>query len=579
MPTHRVEIAPKHIDEAKDAAEARTYESGDPLVFADVVEKGLQLRVRAGTASWILKFNGSSKSLGKLGEVRTAKAARERAQHVRALMRRGEDANEYLKSLAVSKDHGKAAADAESRKARADGAWTWKQLADAYLAEYLTQPKTKKRGVIPPSDDSVRDFKYFTGSVHFEKHLNDKLVRDVTRADIETVRDLARASNGPNAGRKAVQWISSAFTWGQKNEYGKTGLGDVPWWRLVSPKHVPQARNRYLTLEQIARVLYIAERYRDIPGRVQHKETNEATVAALWWIVLTAQRTGASMILTSSRVVPDKDMPGWQIAAFPAENMKSRRYHALPLPPRVGLLLERAKFSIDRETQWVFPSKKLRRNKSELVEDLHIHDQTVGGLIKRLRGKDWVGIKRKAPDLLEGIPHFSPHDLRKSLATILTDLKVRGDAASAVLDHSSGTPGEQEFQEADITRMAYNHSQRIELKRDAMTAWTEAVFEAVEAEWAKHPEEAPAEPKPKARRAPPPKPSDVVDRPAFVLREPWYLTYERWQRTKRVVAPPPMSLGSINKKGKAGADEDAAWLEARAREAARAMAAEAEAGE
>ncbi|MER8482396.1 hypothetical protein NKJ50_14740 [Mesorhizobium sp. M0115] len=53
--------------------------------------------------------------------------------------------------------------------------------------------------------------------------------------------------------------------------------------------------------------------------------------------------------------------------------------------------------------------------------------------------------KRESVDLLEGIPHFSPHDLRRSLTTILTDLKVRGDAASAVLDHSSGTPGRSNF--------------------------------------------------------------------------------------------------------------------------------------
>lgn len=543
MPTHRVEIAPKHLEEAKAAAAARTYESGDPLVFADVVEKGLQLRVRAGTVSWILKFDGSSKSLGKLSEVRTAKAARERAQNVRAVMKRGEDPKEYLLSLAVEKDHGKAAADTKSRKARADGAWTWKQLAAAYRDEYLSQPKKTKQGVKPPSEKTVKDFERYTGLAHFEKHLNDKLTRDLTRADIENVRDLARESNGPNAGRKVVQWISGALSWGQQHEYGKTGVGDIAWWKLVSPKHVPGTRGRYLSLEHIAQVLYVAERYRNIPGRVQHKEINEATLSALWWIVLTAQRTSASMGLMSSRVIPDRDAAGWQIAAFPAENMKSRRYHALPLPPHVGLLLERAKLGIDRRSQWAFPSLKLRRNRSELIEDLHIHDQTVNRMIMRLRGKDPVGKKRESPDLLEGIPHFSPHDLRKSLATILTNLKVRGDAASAVLDHSSGTPGEQEFQEADITRLAYNHSQRIELKRDAMTAWTEAVFAAVEAEWAKHrPKRSPF------RAVPPPIKRDVQEdkvakgKIPFSVEHPWYVLMERERAAARKPLPPLSSL-------------------------------------
>lgn len=547
MPTHRVELKKGHLAEAKAAAEARTFTSSDPLIFAHVGERGLQLRVQAGTVSWMLKWNGKTVSLGKLSEVTTVKAAVERAQHVRAVMKRGEDPKEYLLSLAVKKDHDKAAADTASRKARADGAWTWKQLAEAYVAEYLSQPKVTKKGVKPPSARSVQDFEYFTTLPHFETHLNDKLARDITRTDIETVRDLARTSNGPNAGRKVVQWISAAMSWGQNDQYGKTGVGDVAWWKLVSPRHVPATRTRYLTLEQIAQVLYIAERYRDIPGRVQHKEINEATLAALWWIVLTAQRTSASMALISSRVVDDKDAAGWKIAAFPAENMKSRRYHALPLPPRVVLLLERARMGIDRKTQWAFPSLKLRRNKSELIEDLHIHDQTVNRMILRLRGKDPVGKKRKSPDLLKGVPHFSPHDLRKSLTTILTDLKIRGDAASAVLDHSSGTPGEQEFQEADITRLAYNHSQRIELKRDAMTAWTEAVFAAVETEWAKH------QPKrPQFRPTPPPIKRDMQEsmtpqkKIPFSPAHPWYLSMEREKAAAWKPLPP---LSSLNRQG------------------------------
>jgi hypothetical protein len=34
--------------------------------------------------------------------------------------------------------------------------------------------------------------------------------------------------------------------------------------------------------------------------------------------------------------------------------------------------------------------------------------------------------------------------------------------------------------------LAYNKSQRLELKRDAMMVWTDAVFEAVEKEWQTH---------------------------------------------------------------------------------------------
>jgi len=570
MPTHRVELGKQHVEEALAAAKARTYTSGNPLVFIHVREDGLQLRVQGGSANWYVRFNGRTKSIGKVTTeptiTKAITAAVERGRHVRALLERGDDPTRYLQSLKVEGDHGAALADSASQKARAGGAWTFADLRAAYREEYVTQPKEKKSGVKPPSASSVTDFDRYASTQHHRDLIDDILVRDMTPEIVEEVRDRARLSNGPNAGRKAVQYISAALTWGQKTHMGKTGLGTgFQWWRAVSPRHVPGTRKRYLTLEQIAHVLYVAEKYRQMPNRGQDKPVTDAALAALWWIVLTAQRTSASMTLLSSRVVPDIERPGWFVAAFPAENMKSKRYHALPLPPRVGLLFDRARIGVKRETVWAFPSAKVRRPGSDELVDMHVHDSVVGQLIRRLRGKDDVARKRAAQDakriergkkplgtitdLLEGIPEFSPHDLRRSLATILSTMKVRGDAASAVLDHSSKTPHEEEFQEADITRLAYNHSQRLPLKAEAMTIWTDAVFKAVEAEWSKH---RPAASQPSSVRTPVRPPSrDVVERIQserqrclFSESGPWYLYFEG---SAEHTVPETLGLGGIRR--------------------------------
>jgi integrase len=547
MPTKRVELGKQHVEEALAAAAARTYTSGNPLVFVHVKEDGLQLRVQGGSANWYVRFNGKTKSIGKLTVEPTIPkaitAAVERGRHVRALMERGDDPDRYLKTLKVEKDHGIAAADAESQKARAAGAWTYADLRAAYRAEHKTQPQQKNGVLKPVSSRSVADYDAYSQGPHHKDLIDDMLVRDLTPELIEEVRDRTRQSNGPDAGRKVVTYISSTLSWGQKEYKRHTGLGTgFSWWRAVSTRHVPGKRNRYLTLEQIARVLYVAEKYRQLPNRGQPKPTSDAALAALWWIVLSGQRTGASMKLLSSRIIPYKEQPGWMIVAFPATDMKSRRYHALPVPPGVALLFKRAKIGVNRETAWAFPSAKLRRNNSEEIVDMNVHDSIVGQLIQRLRGKDDVARKRalqdkqrvakgKQPlgaitDLLEGIPEFSPHDLRRSLATILTNMKVRGDAASAVLDHSSKTPNEQEFQEADITRLAYNLSQRLELKSEAMEIWTNAVFEAVEAEWAKN--HRVVRPVGTMRRVVPPSPEIIAklqeDRQKciFTAAGPWY---------------------------------------------------------
>ena len=558
MPTYRVELNSKHVEEALAAAKERTYNQGNPLVFVHVKEDGLQLRVQNGTAAWYVRYNGKTKAIGKLTTVpsisKAITAAVERGRHVRALLERGDDPDRYLKTLKISKDHGSAVADSESQKARAAGAWTWKELAAAYREDYLAKPKRKRSGVTkPPSKRTLADFDRYTSTPHHRELLDELLVRDLTPELVERVRNAVQKTNGVNGGRKAVQWISGALTWGQKEHKLHTGLGaGFQWWKGVSPGHVPGTRTRYLTLKQIAKVLYTAEKYRQMPGREQAKPTTNAALSALWWLVLTAQRTSASMALLSSRIVPDKENPGWMIAAFPAEDMKSKRYHALPIPPRVTLLFDRARIGVERESAWAFPSSKVRRAGSDEIVDLHVHDSVVAQMIKRLRGRDDVAKKLKAEDeasvkagkepsgrvydLLEGVPEFSPHDLRRSLTTILSDRKVRGDAASAILDHSSETPGQQEFREADITRLAYNQSQRLGLKREAMEAWTSAVFEAVENEWAANRPR-----RPSAMRPVPPPTSDLLakiprDRMAAVFSPdaPWYTYLEHRQSAARV---------------------------------------------
>lgn len=482
MPSLRVEIGPSHIDQARSAALARTYSSGDPLVIADVVEKGLSLRVQDGSVSWILKWNGKTKSLGKLADIRSAKTARERARIVRAMLKQGDDPTGYITSRAAGRDHEAATSDLERRGAVEAGEWTWDVLCERYVQERIAQPKITRGGAKPPSDASIRDAKRFLSMPQYER-LKGKLLRDLGAADLEAIRDAILAANGGTASRKAINYSRAALGWAKRFHKGSSGLGGVPpWWTEVQSLHTEQPRTRLLSIEQIAQVLFVAEKNKVLPGRRIEKAVSDAVLAALWWMVLTAQRRSASMSILRSHILDDREAAGWKVIAFPAGTMKSKRFHSLPVPPRVVMLLETA-MAVRKDSQWVFPSERTRRRGSDKSEDLHVFDSSVNLLIRRLRGLDPVGKARKAPDLLHGIPEFSPHDLRRSLATILSDMSVRGDAASAVLDHSSGVPGNLEFRQAEVTRLVYNQSQRLELKREAMRAWTEAVFAACNKAW------------------------------------------------------------------------------------------------
>jgi integrase len=544
MPTRRVELGTDHLREARKAAADRTYTNADPLFLADVGERGLLLRVRSAKAEFILKFSGSTRTLATLGsergdlkpdEIRTIKEARELAQKVRALIKDGVDPKPFLTGRAAGKSDDTATGDAKRKAAVTGGAWIWETLVTEYADKYLSEPRPVRGQIRPPSEKSARGAKIALTQLETE-NLNGRLLSELGIGDFEEVRDRFATAGRKSASRAFVANAKAAMSFARKTHARKSGLEGAPrWWLDVAelPSTSVSARTRMPSLKDIAQTLYAAEKHRLLEGRKIRRETTETTLCAMWWIALTAQRTDAAMSLEKANVLPwpadQGPANGWKVATWSESAMKSKRYHALPIPPRLVLLLERAMVAGREGSEFVFPAMALRREKI----DGHVDQNTFKNVVDRLRGKRKNPKGGKASvevgrDLLEGVPHYSPHDIRRTFATTCSDLKIRGDAISAALDHAGIETGQKLIRSADITRIAYDYSQRLPLKREAMEAWTNAVFEAVEAEWKR------AQPKLKlaevgvvqmqAERT-----ADLSKGVPFSDREPWYRTME-WQR-------------------------------------------------
>ncbi|WP_295808468.1 hypothetical protein [uncultured Nitratireductor sp.] len=594
MPTRRVELNGDHLKEARQAAADRVYPASSPLFLADMNEKGLLLRVRGGKADWILKHGGKTRTLGTLGpergdlkpgEIRVIKDARELARKTRAMLKDGTDPKAFLTGTAAGKSEEDAAAAAEREAAVAAGKWTWEVLVEKYADGYLSEPRMTTRGILKqPSAHTAKEARRYL-TMDETKPLSGRLLSELRPGDLEDVRDECANAGRKTASRQFVAYSKGALSFARKKHSRAAGLeGSPKWWLEVEKldSTIPAPRDRHPSLEELARILYVAEKFRTIPGRKNFKATSETVLAGLWFLALTAQRVTAGLSLREAHVLPWPDGPdGWEVVYFPPEMMKGKRPHAIPVPSRVTLLFERA----EREGQnsaFVFPATRATGE-----EDAPLSRWSVATLIDRLRGRPadttaHTEARKKAeengetidelPDLLEGLPDFSPHDFRRTFATVCEDLTVRGDAISAVLDHVDISSGQEPIRTADITRLAYAYSQRLSLKQIAIEAWTNAVFEAVEAEWAKHRAAHSA-----GRRTLPPRPSELKGKPVISASEPWYLTYERWQRTKRLAQPPRRLLGGIGRtKTVSETAEDAEWLEAKAREEAQPLADDAE---
>lgn len=537
MPTKRVELNGDHLKEARQAAASRTYPAASPLLFAHVGEKGLLLRVRGGTADWILKHGGKTRTLALLGpergdckpgEIRVIKEAVDLARKTRALLKDGTDPKAFITGTAAGKTEDDAKAAAERKMAIEAGKWTWEILVEKYADGYLSQPRMTTRGVLKqPSDHTGPEARRYL-TMDEVKPLFGRLLSELRPGDLEEVRDACEAAGRKTASRQFVAYSKGALSFARKKHSRAAGLEGAPKWWLEVEKldsTIPAPKGRHPSLKQLAHTLYTAEKFRTIPGRKNERETSETVLAALWFVALTAQRVTSALSLRKEHIMPWHGGPtGWKIAYFPPEVMKGKRPHSLPIPPRVALLFERVATENGKTSAFAFPATR-----GADTTDAPVSRWSVATAIDRLRGRSAApkaGEEFDGSDLLEGMPYFSPHDIRRTFATICEDLTVRGDAISAVLDHVGIDMGQASpMKVADITRIVYDYSQRLELKRIAVEAWTDALFDAVESEWRSH-----QGPPPRLGRAilrPPEEATDSKGKKRFSNKEPWYITMER----------------------------------------------------
>lgn len=334
MPSKRADIGPAEVQEARAAAEARCYTSGDPLIIADNICRGLSLRVQGSSVSWILKFSGRTRSLGNLAEIRTAKAARELAAQTRALMRNGAEVKTYVRSRQAGNDHQTATAMVANERARAAGRWTWEDLATQYADVYLSSPRMTTRGILKqPSLATAAEARRYL-MMEEAKPLFGRLLSELRPGDLEEIRDACERAGRKTASRQFVAYARGALSFARKKHSRRAGLEGVPRWWLEVEKldsTIPAPRLRHPSLNELATVLYMAEKHRVVPGRESRRETSETVLCSLWWLALTAQRASAGLSLRRAHVLPWPDGPeGWKVAYFPPEVMKGKRPHSLP---------------------------------------------------------------------------------------------------------------------------------------------------------------------------------------------------------------------------------------------------------
>ncbi|CAO4165276.1 DUF4102 domain-containing protein [Methylorubrum aminovorans] len=478
----RVALTAGHVTKARAMIRKGTV-PGRGLDLVDTDCAGLVLRVTRNSATWMRKSKTGTVRIGDAAVI-TLTQARDQAERIRLAVPGTHDPRMetriYEAALARtgSEEEALDAAwpeeDPETQTAeerRRDGPWVLGDLIDAYLAWKL--PKLKAGRWRASYEGYLR-----------HPELSGLSMSTVASLDLEALlgvrqRLLEDGATKRSAAKRVIGQFRDAMTWGWKEQPIRCRLVRVnfPWWDRLTVDYAAGKRDHVPTVEELARTLAVAERYRSL-GQTEHA-TGAGLLGALWAVVLTGQRTGALVTTQVGSCVPQFSnvLPGWTAIGWPGEVMKSKLPHALPVPPAAWAVIERYRQEDARGREapapWMFPSRR---------GDGHVSYLAINQLLSRLQGLREGKAAPGKPDLfaIYAIRRWTPHDVRRGIATFLGERRL-GGAAAAILDHVDGRAEERE-RTAAVTRLHYDRAQRMDLKAEGMALWVAAIMEAYERE-------------------------------------------------------------------------------------------------
>ena len=300
-----------------------------------------------------------------------------------------------------------------------------------------------------------------------------------------------------DAHRKARAYVQAALSWAAKRHPTESGLRGRNWWKLVAQRMrtAREARERVVRQERLKQVkaafkvkhlgklLEVHEKF--CLARTGNERVSPGVRWGLWWDALTGHRRGSGTWVELEDIQwndPNNVRPGWGLATWRPEVMKTQNEFMLPIPP-LGLhiircmirdhkvALERAKLE-HHKSKWIFASRVIQSG----AGDIAVSGSALANHLRNMRGLRKEGQR----NVLDKIPHFSMHIIRSTMGDCLADdTELPAGTASLMINHA--LPGDEAKDLGKLsrtTRRYYVQAQRIPQKIEAMALWSEALLAA-----------------------------------------------------------------------------------------------------
>lgn len=393
---------------------------------------GLYVRVRkSGTKLWLYRYKvGTTTRWHEIGSYPSVSLTYARAEAARlAVMRReGIDPVERRQEELAAKE-----AEAQSKAAEKERLACRRTLEQAARSWFAAPGKRSKK---PKSEELVRSFERDVFPIIGSKHLED-----VTKGD---VRELLAGIE-----RRGSMVMARHVTANLRQFFDYCVSFD---WIALSPAATIKRSDIGAKANERDRVLSEAE-IRALPEAIKNARLIRSTELAVWIMLATCCRVGE--IASAKWEQVDLDSGEWRI---PAEDAKNRHAHVISLSGfAIAAFAELKQLAKDKANEkgenvaspWVMPAR---------YSDGHVDERSIAKQISDRQRGELEPMTNRSPNtsaLVMPGGRWTPHDLRRTGATLMVSLGVIPEVADRCLNH---------LEQNRMRRIYLRHDYAVEMK-------------------------------------------------------------------------------------------------------------------
>jgi len=418
---------------AKQVERAKHDGPGDFTILRD--GDGLELRVRpSGVKSWFIRYQLQGKRrlpcLGEWPDL-SLSDARERAEAMRRKLRAGIDPVEEARA---EQEAQKAAAAVEQARLDAERRELEARHIFAPTVERWIELEVSRRK--HGGGEMLRAFRK-----DIFPTLADRELGSIRRGDLADILDGIVARGSPVQANRTLASLKQFFNWCEAREW----IDRNPLTGMLRRKvgGDEKERDRVLSIDEL----------KELRDKMPAAKFERPTELAIWIMLSTLARVGEIIQARWEHV--DLDAGTWRI---PAGNSKNAKEHVIFLSEFARRQFEELR-SVNHWSDWCMPSSQ--------KEGSHVCLKSLSIQVRdRQRETPLRGRTKAASTLILSGGSWTPHDLRRTGATMMGDLGTLSEVIEKCLNHVEASKIKRTYQRHELMAERREAWQRLGARLD-----------------------------------------------------------------------------------------------------------------